>query len=347
MKSHNRVADLGRTWMLLGVGLLAYLGLTSSSNSDIQVTYAQSQALALIIEVPKQIISDIHFSEVWKNARRTQKFLNSEPGNPYPVDHHVGTDYVIGKGYGENVSSIIDGTVRYVQNSCAPTNSKTCGLGYGNMIVIQNDIVQVRYAHGFDARVKQGETVKAGQTIQRQSTSGWSDGTHVHLECRAYGLYVDCSNYLEKKDQYISAAIKSCELFIGDREHYKTKEKPREHCGEFLEIAGRANQNFFEIIALGHAETAWCTNTKAKIPDNNCYGWAVYGAMNDPRMYCGSWASCFSKVVDNFKILEENDRFFISQKLGKYTPGNINNHSNNINWGVKQMLKTYKNNLKV
>lgn len=56
--------------------------------------------------------------------------------------------------------------------------------GYGNYILIKNENIYTLYAHLKDWSVKEGQKVKAGDTIGRIGNTGISSGAHLH-----YGIY--------------------------------------------------------------------------------------------------------------------------------------------------------------
>lgn len=348
---NKKIFDCLKTWTLGVLITTIVYAIVQSPKTSIEVVYGGTGGNEVFASDSSDpgggqiAINNLPTSTVLSNAKTTQDFLTLSP--KYITGYHMGTDVVIGKGYGEDIPSITNGTVTYAEKRCNSVDSEACGFGLGNLIIVQNDTIMIKYGHGFDVKVNAGDAVTIGQVIERQSSSGTSTGTHLHAECRAYGLYVDCSDYVQNHDNYVSAAVRACETFIGDRKHIKTKELIRDHCRGFYDEAAKLNQDFFQILAIGHAETNWCTNPNAKIPDNNCYGWAVFGNNDDPRMNCGSWENCFGKVVGTFKAYEDDKRFFLNQKLQRYTPSNVAGHAKNINWGVTQLLKEYKKNLRI
>jgi murein DD-endopeptidase MepM/ murein hydrolase activator NlpD len=64
--------------------------------------------------------------------------------------------------------------------------------GYGYMISIQQDDgTEIIYAHSRRLLVKTGDVVKAGQVIAEVGNTGYSYGTHLHLEIHVHGKPVD------------------------------------------------------------------------------------------------------------------------------------------------------------
>jgi len=75
------------------------------------------------------------------------------------------------------------GTVITVVSGCHPTNSWTCGGGFGNYVVIAHgDGFATVYAHKSTVAVGTGQQVSAGQTIGAVGNSGRSYGPHLHFE---------------------------------------------------------------------------------------------------------------------------------------------------------------------
>jgi murein DD-endopeptidase MepM/ murein hydrolase activator NlpD len=75
-----------------------------------------------------------------------------------------------------------DGTPYKSMHSGVVTSAGYKG-GYGYAITIRNpDGVEFVYAHSRRLLVKAGDTVKAGQVIAEVGMSGYSYGTHLHIE---------------------------------------------------------------------------------------------------------------------------------------------------------------------
>ncbi|MDT5042194.1 MAG: hypothetical protein QOE51_3179 [Actinoplanes sp.] len=75
-----------------------------------------------------------------------------------------------------------DGTPYKAMHSGVVTSAGYKG-GYGYAITIKNpDGVEFVYAHSRRLLVKTGDTVKAGQVIAEVGNSGYSYGTHLHIE---------------------------------------------------------------------------------------------------------------------------------------------------------------------
>lgn len=59
-------------------------------------------------------------------------------------------------------------------------------VGYGNLVVIENNGVQVYLAHNSELWVAPGDIVTAGTPIGRCGSTGNSTGPHVHFEVRLW-----------------------------------------------------------------------------------------------------------------------------------------------------------------
>lgn len=88
---------------------------------------------------------------------------------------------------GDPVKAAADGNVVYAGSGL---------LGYGNLIIINhNEHYLSAYAHNRRILVKEGETVKQGQTIAELGSSG-TDDNKLHFEIRKNGNPVDPLPYL-------------------------------------------------------------------------------------------------------------------------------------------------------
>lgn len=94
---------------------------------------------------------------------------------------HIGID-ITGSGvYGAPIIAVADGVV-----SCADTSGY--GGGYGLHVQINHDNgYSTLYAHMSVVKVRQGQTVKAGQVIGFVGNTGHSFGAHLHFETRWNG----------------------------------------------------------------------------------------------------------------------------------------------------------------
>ena len=110
-----------------------------------------------------------------KKSTMTQAYAN--PNSMYSNGYHLGVD--LSSGTGTEILSISNGkVVKAVDNSNA---------GYGTYIMIQSkkDLFII-YGHMIEGslKVNKGDNVKAGQVIGLEGSTGFSTGSHLHLETR-------------------------------------------------------------------------------------------------------------------------------------------------------------------
>jgi murein DD-endopeptidase MepM/ murein hydrolase activator NlpD len=82
--------------------------------------------------------------------------------------------------------------------------------GYGYSITIrQDDGTEMIYAHSRRTLVNKGDVVKAGQVIGEVGNTGYSYGTHLHLEVHVNGTPVDPITFLEERGVSIKLQMES------------------------------------------------------------------------------------------------------------------------------------------
>jgi murein DD-endopeptidase MepM/ murein hydrolase activator NlpD len=82
--------------------------------------------------------------------------------------------------------------------------------GYGYSITIrQDDGTEMIYAHSRRTLVEKGDVVKAGQVIGEVGNTGYSYGTHLHLEVHVNGTPVDPITFLEERGVSIKLQMES------------------------------------------------------------------------------------------------------------------------------------------
>ena len=151
---------------------LASRSSSSSSSSSSSVSMAVPARIAASGDVVRPLASFNNF------------------GTPYAG--HKGTDYMVGRG--APLYSIADGVV---------VASSESGPGWGVYVKIAHNIggksVTSLYAHMSygTRRVSVGQTVSAGQLIGQVGDSGRAFGTHLHLEIRLNGGYVNAESWLK------------------------------------------------------------------------------------------------------------------------------------------------------
>lgn len=114
---------------------------------------------------------------------------------------HLGVDMAWNSNYGGQsvpVYAPADGTVVTAVDGKGNTWG-TSDHGYGNYVMVEHAKgVRTLMAHlkKGSVCVKVGQLVKRGQTLGIQNNSGYSNGTHVHLEVRLDGTRVNPVDYL-------------------------------------------------------------------------------------------------------------------------------------------------------
>jgi murein DD-endopeptidase MepM/ murein hydrolase activator NlpD len=82
--------------------------------------------------------------------------------------------------------------------------------GYGYSITVQQDDgTEIIYAHSRRLLVKKGDEVKAGQVIGEVGNTGYSYGTHLHLEVHVGGKPTDPITFLKAHDVDIQLQMES------------------------------------------------------------------------------------------------------------------------------------------
>lgn len=101
--------------------------------------------------------------------------------------YHAGID--IGVQTGTSVAATHSGYVVY-----AGWNA----VGYGNLVVLQNDSFITYYAHNSEVYVQAGQPVRRGSIIALSGNTGNSTGPHVHYEIRLLDIPVDPLTFAER-----------------------------------------------------------------------------------------------------------------------------------------------------
>ncbi len=75
--------------------------------------------------------------------------------------------------------------------------------GYGKRVIVDHgNGYRTMYAHLYNSRVKEGETVSKGQIIAMMGNSGFSTGPHLHYEVSFRGAKMNPARYLNRIDRY-------------------------------------------------------------------------------------------------------------------------------------------------
>ena len=137
---------------------------------------------------------------------------------------NTGIDYAMKDGKGFDVIASMSGKVKSVQEDAL----------LGNLVVIEHEKgIETHYSSVKDIKVKEGDTIKQGETFAKGGTSAINKeaGTHVHFEVRKDNVAVNPLEYLDKpisslKVEKTEAEPKAKES--ADQENEETNEKPEE-----------------------------------------------------------------------------------------------------------------------
>ncbi|MCF0223629.1 MAG: peptidoglycan DD-metalloendopeptidase family protein [Fibrobacter sp.] len=98
---------------------------------------------------------------------------------------HRGIDLGLCNGEDRTIVAAFSGVVSKVRNQGRRK-------GYGKHVIIDHENgLSTLYAHLASWKVKEGDTVKAGDTIGIGGNSGRSFGAHLHFEMKYNGIYID------------------------------------------------------------------------------------------------------------------------------------------------------------
>lgn len=165
--------------------------------SIINGTDFQQPCASSIINYDK-IISDFKlFKEKYKKNFESSDFPNKLPldsvqkksiigfGNKiHPiyktVKTHLGIDILAKTGV--DVHSTISGKVTLIEKSLR---------GFGNQVIIENDIIKLVFAHLDSIIISKGESIKQGQIIGSVGNSGLSIYPHLHYEIRIQNIPIN------------------------------------------------------------------------------------------------------------------------------------------------------------
>lgn len=114
--------------------------------------------------------------------RVTSIYGNRDIG--YGVEFHKGLD-LVGES-SKKLLAIADGVV--YQSRMVPKITGDLTWQWGNYVTIKADTGElITYAHLSERLVEKGQKVKKGDVIGIEGSTGWSSGSHCHLEIRTGG----------------------------------------------------------------------------------------------------------------------------------------------------------------
>lgn len=131
-------------------------------------------------------LGSIHFT--WpcpSSSRITSGFGDRESPTEGASSNHQGID--IGASSGSAILAAADGEV--VVSTYSPSAGNYIMLSHGGGVFTV-------YMHCSALLVSTGDSVKAGDTIAKVGSTGYSTGPHLHFGIRASGKYLNPSNYV-------------------------------------------------------------------------------------------------------------------------------------------------------
>jgi murein DD-endopeptidase MepM/ murein hydrolase activator NlpD len=143
-----------------------------------------------------------------KNSETTQPYGRINPA--YRKGYHTGIDYAA-RGQDKSVYAATAGTV--IRARFAAGSKGADPNGWGNYVIVRaSDGHDLIHAHLASVAVVQGMTVKAGERLGIQGSTGNSTGPHLHFEVRkgdwAQRQDVDPVKYLQGLEQEQEPGIK-------------------------------------------------------------------------------------------------------------------------------------------
>ncbi len=107
-------------------------------------------------------------------------------GDGMEQEFHHGLDIAANKG--EPIYAVAGGRIIEVGSNSI----------YGNYVVVEHEgELTSKYAHCTDVVVRENERVKQGEKIATVGSTGLSTGSHLHLELKFEGIFVDPEHYFE------------------------------------------------------------------------------------------------------------------------------------------------------
>lgn len=149
---------------------------SSESVSQISVTAKKNDTVPLKLTYKKQQKMIFPLYE----GRYTSYFGERTDPISEGADYHKGVD--IGADEGDRIRAAYDGTVSEVSEDSR--SGKYIFLAHENG-------VETFYCHCSEILLKEGDTVRQGETIALVGSTGYSTGPHLHFEVRVNGTSVD------------------------------------------------------------------------------------------------------------------------------------------------------------
>jgi murein DD-endopeptidase MepM/ murein hydrolase activator NlpD len=159
-----------------------------------QLPFCQDAAYAWMmgIETSVCIEGDLAGGVPWAGYDGPTSAISGLPV-PYPVAFFFGYDpnYFNGKWHGGVDMPCPVGTPIQTTMGGVVSFAGWSDVGYGNLVVVENQGTQAFYAHASSLLVSAGDVVTAGDVVALSGSTGKSTGPHVHYEVRVNGQQVD------------------------------------------------------------------------------------------------------------------------------------------------------------
>ena len=161
-----------------------------------EVTEQKQSRAEVLLEIPEPDVTDPLTVEMMAIGGRlawpvpsshtiTSHFGHRSSPGGIGSTNHQGMD--IGAMRGAPIIAALDGTVKLA----APNG------GYGNCVIIDHgNGYETLYGHMSAITCNVGDQVKAGDTIGKVGSTGWSTGPHLHFGVLKNGVYMDPEPYL-------------------------------------------------------------------------------------------------------------------------------------------------------
>lgn len=172
-------------------------------NADISISTIYTKSLQVENQVEIASISNEICDEIKKEKKKEEATINGVYLSVNPISGHITSRYGARESIRDHTHQGLDiaaptGTKIKAAASGTVSYSGVKG-GYGNLIIIDHgNGITTYYGHCSKLIAKVGEKVNAGDIIAEVGSTGNSTGSHLHLEIRRNGTYINPTNYLYK-----------------------------------------------------------------------------------------------------------------------------------------------------
>jgi len=201
--------------------------------------------------------------------------------------------------------------------------------GYGNSVILRyNNGAETRFAHLDSVNVKTGQSIKAGQMIGRQGSTGSSTGSHLHFEYYPKGGAMSYKGYGD------AASVKDSYFRYGGNVKAKISNKPMQppqlSSGtepNIINASGMALSSTYQTIQnLKPGQKIVFNNVGSIQRGKNFFGQSVIKYYDTKGTEIPK--NQFDTLLKNSKVLEQmksNDRQLQNMQGGGYLDMNYKN----------------------